>query len=171
VTAQPRHIPTLETGRLILRPPRREDFEAYEAFMLSPRSHLTNATPRKVWHLFATEFFGWCLDGAGHWVIECRDGTVVGVTGISFPSYYPEPEMGWALYEGHEGLGYATEAAAAARDWAKGRLPSLVSYTHAANTRSVAVAERLGAWRDDAAPLPDGASGAPVVVYRHWGAP
>jgi hypothetical protein len=84
--------------------------------------HLSDATPRKVWHLFATEFFGWCLDGAGHWVIERRDGTM-GVTGISHPSYYPEPEMGWALYDGFEGLGYATEAAAAARDWAKGALP------------------------------------------------
>jgi RimJ/RimL family protein N-acetyltransferase len=53
--------------------------------------------------------------------------------------------MGWALYDGYEGQGYATEAAKAARDWAQGRLASLVSYTHASNTRSVAVAERLGA--------------------------
>jgi hypothetical protein len=30
--------------------------------------------------------------------------------------------MGWALYDGFEGQGYATEAAKAARDWAKGRL-------------------------------------------------
>jgi RimJ/RimL family protein N-acetyltransferase len=90
--------------------------------MLSPRSHVTDATPRKVWHLFATEFFGWCLEGAGHWVIERRDGITIGVTGISHPSYYPEPEMGWALYDGFEGQGYATEAASAARDWAKGRL-------------------------------------------------
>lgn len=165
------HIPRLETERLILRAPRRTDFDAYEAFMLSPRSHLANATPRKVWHLFATEFFGWCLDGAGHWVIERKDGTVIGVTGISHPSYYPEPEIGWALYDGYEGKGYATEAARAARDWARGRLGSLVSYTQDTNTRSVAVAERLGAARDDAAPRPDTRSGTPVAVYRHWGTP
>lgn len=165
------HIPTLETERLVLRAPRREDFAAYEAFMLSPRSHLANATPRKVWHLFATEFFGWCLEGAGHWVIERRDGITIGVTGISHPSYYPEPEMGWALYDGFEGQGYATEAAMAARDWAKDRLPSLVSYTHGSNTRSIAVAERLGAWRDDSAVRPTPAAGGePVVAYRHWGA-
>ncbi len=165
------HIPTLETERLVLRAPRREDFAAYEAFMLSPRSHVANATPRKVWHLFATEFFGWCLEGAGHWVIERRDGIAIGVTGISHPSYYPEPEMGWALYDGFEGQGYATEAAMAARDWAKDRLPSLVSYTHGSNTRSIAVAERLGAWRDDSAVRPAPAAGSePVVAYRHWGA-
>ncbi len=169
MTATTLHIPTLETGRLLLRAPRREDFEAYEAFMLSPRSHLADATPRKVWHLFATEFFGWCLQGAGHWVIERRDGTAIGVTGISHPSYYPEPEMGWALYDGYEGHGYATEAARAARNWARDRLASLVSYTHSGNARSVAVAERLGARRDDAAARPDAVAGEPVLVYRHWG--
>jgi RimJ/RimL family protein N-acetyltransferase len=170
VTGAQLHIPTLETGRLILRAPRREDFEAYEAFMLSPRSHVTDATPRKVWHLFATEFFGWCLEGAGHWVIERRDGTVIGVTGISHPAYYPEPEMGWALYDGFEGQGYATEAATAARDWAKGRLASLVSYTHGSNARSVAVAERLGAVHDPDAPTPTDIDPATFRVYRHWGA-
>jgi len=164
------HIPTLETERLRLRAPTRADFDAYEAFMLSPRSHLSDATPRKVWHLFATEFFGWCLEGSGHWIIERHDGTVVGVTGISHPSYYPEPEMGWALYDGFEGHGYATEAATAARDWAKDRLASLVSYTHPGNLRSIAVAERLGAWRDDAVTRPTSASGEAVLAYRHWGA-
>jgi RimJ/RimL family protein N-acetyltransferase len=79
---------------------------------------------------------------------------VVGVTGISFPSYYPEPEMGWALYDGHRGAGLRDRGRAAARDWAKGRLPSLVSYTHGSNVRSVAVAERLGAVHDPDAPTP-----------------
>jgi RimJ/RimL family protein N-acetyltransferase len=170
VTGTTLHIPTLETERLVLRAPRREDFAAYEAFMLSPRSHVADATPRKVWHLFATEFFGWCLEGSGHWIIERRDGIVIGVTGISHPSYYPEPEMGWALYDGYEGQGYATEAAKAARDWARARLASLVSYTHASNARSVAVAERLGAAHDPDAPTPVDVDRASFRVYRHWGA-
>ncbi|MCU4651294.1 GNAT family N-acetyltransferase [Roseibacterium sp. SDUM158016] len=153
----------------MLRAPAREDFAAYEAFMLSDRSHLTDRTPRKVWHLFAVEFFGWCLDGLGHWVIERRDGRPVGVAGFSHPSYYPEPEMGWALYDGFEGRGYATEAARAARDWARDRLASLVSYIASTGVRSIAVAERLGAVRDDEAVLPEGASPKTCLVYRHWG--
>jgi RimJ/RimL family protein N-acetyltransferase len=169
VTVTAFHIPTLTTERLTLRAPTRADFGAYEAFMLSPRSHVSDATPRKVWHLFATEFFGWCLDGAGHWVIERRDGITIGVTGISHPSYYPEPEMGWALYDGFEGQGYATEAASAARDWAKGHFGSLVSYTHDSNTRSIAVAERLGAVHDPDAQVPADVSNAGFRVYRHWG--
>lgn len=165
------HIPVLTTERLTLRGPRPDDFPAYEAFMLSERSHVTDATPRKVWHLFATEFVGWCLHGIGHWIIERRDGAaVVGVTGFSHPSYYPEPEMGWALYDGYEGRGYATEAATAARDWARGKLASLVSYIGPAGTRSIAVAERLGASADPNAPLPDGATRNGLLIYRHWGA-
>jgi RimJ/RimL family protein N-acetyltransferase len=82
----------------------------------------------------------------------------------------PEPEMGWALYDGFEGQGYATEAATAARDWAKGRLASLVSYTHGSNARSVAVAERLGAVHDPDAPTPTDIDPATFRVYRHWGA-
>jgi RimJ/RimL family protein N-acetyltransferase len=137
--------------------------------MLSPRSHLRDPTPRKVWQIFAVEFFGWCLDGLGHWVIERRDGTALGVTGFSHPAYYPEPEMGWALYDGFEGQGYATEAARAARDWAQGRIASLVSYIAPGGARSIAVAERLGARRDGSATLPDGASPETCIVYRHWG--
>jgi RimJ/RimL family protein N-acetyltransferase len=169
VTATGVHIPTLETGRLVLRAPTRADFAAYEAFMLSERSHLSDPTPRKVWQIFAVEFVGWCLDGLGHWVIE-RNGRAIGVTGFSHPAYYPEPEMGWALYDGFEGQGFATEAARAARDWARGRLASLVSYIAPGGARSIAVAERLGAIRDAAAPLPQGTSPETCAVYRHWGA-
>lgn len=58
-----------------------------------------------------------------------------------------------------------TEAAAALRDWAFATLSlsSLVSYFDPANSRSIAVAERLGAVRDDNAPRQD----AEDVVYRH----
>jgi RimJ/RimL family protein N-acetyltransferase len=69
------------------------------------------------------------------------------------------------LYDGYEGNGYATEAAAAFRDWAFGALglQTLVSYLDPANLRSAAVAERLGAVLD-----PDAARQDPEdLVYRH----
>jgi RimJ/RimL family protein N-acetyltransferase len=77
----------------------------------------------------------------------------------------PEKELGWLLYDGYEGRGYVTEAAAAMRDWAFAELgiESLVSYMHPENARSAAVAERLGALRDDAAPRQDPED----IVYRH----
>ncbi len=163
------HIPTLETERLILRAPKRADFEAYERFMAAPRSHASDPTPRKSWQYFSEEVVGWCLDGFGHWIIETRPGAVIGVTGFSQPAFYPEPEIGWALYDGYEGQGFATEAASAARDWARARLSSLVSYIAPKNAKSIAVAERLGAKRDDDATLPEGTDASKCLVYRHWG--
>lgn len=72
---------------------------------------------------------------------------------------------GWLLYAGHEGHGYATEAARALRDWAtrKLKLSSLVSYVALGNATSIAVAERLGAVRDTLADRPDPND----LVYRH----
>ncbi|MEM1272841.1 MAG: GNAT family N-acetyltransferase [Pseudomonadota bacterium] len=163
------HIPTLTTERLILRAPQKADFEAYCAFMTSDRSHIPDPNVRTVWHLFATEFFGWCLNGIGHWIIALKNGPAIGVTGLSHPAYYPEPEMGWALYDGFEGQGYATEAARAARGWASGKITSLVSYIAPGNARSVAVARRLGAWEDPEATLPTGTLAAQCSVFRHWG--
>ena len=78
----------------------------------------------------------------------------------------PEKELGWQLYEGQEGRGYATEAAMALRDWATRalRLDGLVSYVHPENVASAAVAERLGATLDPNAPKPN--PGALVYRYR-----
>ena len=69
------------------------------------------------------------------------------------------------LAEGSEGHGYATEAAAAMRDWAFEtlNLTTLVSYFDPQNGRSIAVATRLGAVLDDAAPRQD----AEDLVFRH----
>jgi RimJ/RimL family protein N-acetyltransferase len=92
-------------------------------------------------------------------------GECVGQVGINHGPLFPEKELGWQLYEGREGRGYATEAAMALRDWAMHtlRLDNLVSYVHPENHRSVAVAERLGATLD-----PDALRQDPDdLVYRH----
>ena len=92
-------------------------------------------------------------------------GECVGQVGINHGPLFPEKELGWQVYEGHEGNGYATEAARALRDWAFDALglPSLVSYIDPSNFRSVALAERLGAVLDPAAPKQD----PDDHVYRH----
>ncbi|MEM6390586.1 MAG: GNAT family N-acetyltransferase [Pseudomonadota bacterium] len=159
-------IPTLHSARLKLRAPTRADFEAYAAFYLTPRSRASEPTRRKAWKAFAKEIVDWSLGGIGHWTVE-RDGTAIGLVGFSQPDDYPEPEIGWTLYDGFEGQGYATEAAGLAISWARGRLVSLVSYIETGNTRSIALAERLGATPDDAAARPETAPDC--LVYRHWG--
>lgn len=161
--------PVIETGRLILRGPRVEDFEPFAAFFASPRSIHEDGplSRREAWREFASSTAGWTLRGYGTWSIEERtSGTWLGEVGIYHPDYYPEAEIGWTLAEAAEGRGIAEEAARAARDWAweaRG-LTRLVSYIAPANTRSIRLAGRLGARRDPEAAHP---ADDPCLVYRH----
>ena len=161
-------IPTLETPRLILRAPRMEDFPAYAALMASPRSMYMGGPfdQRSAWGLFCHDVALWSLYGHGALMIDIKDtGTCVGQVGINHGPLFPEKELGWLLYDGFEGHGYATEAAEALRDWAFStlNLPTLVSYFDPENHRSMAVSARLGGTRDDNAPLQDEGD----VVYRY----
>ncbi|MEN0079677.1 MAG: GNAT family N-acetyltransferase [Pseudomonadota bacterium] len=162
-------VPRLETERMVLRAPTRADFEDYAAFYLSPRSGASEPTRRKAWKAFAQEIVDWSLGGVGHWTAETKGGVAVGLIGFSQPDDYPEPEIGWALYDGYERQGYATEAARAALVWARDRLVSAVSYIAPENARSIAVAERLGGSADASADRP--AAAPDCLVYRYWSAP
>ena len=161
-------IPTLQTQRLVLRPMAEADFPAYAAFLASPRAAGLGGplSQRQAWGLFCHDIACWTLFGHGGLMIDRRaDGLCIGQVGISHGPLFPEKELGWLLYEGHEGQGYATEAAIALRDWAGQALgvAELVSYIAPNNAGSAAVAERLGAVRDLVADRPDPND----LVYRH----
>jgi RimJ/RimL family protein N-acetyltransferase len=76
-------------------------------------------------------------------------------------------ELGWALIREHWGRGYATEAAAAIRDWTHERRPDdrLVSLITPDNLRSQRVANRLGAIPAESVTPSD--SGRTAVVWRY----
>lgn len=159
---------TLRTERLILRKPEIDDFEAYARLMASPRSAGMGGSfdLRAAWGMFCHDAALWQLFGHGALMIDLAEGgECVGQVGINHGPLFPEKELGWFVYEGHEGRGYATEAALALRNWAFStlKLPSLVSYIAPGNAASVAVAERLGARLDPTAPRTDPAD----LVYRH----
>lgn len=161
-------IPTITTERLVLRAPVLADFPVYAQFLASPRSaHMGGPYGTfPAWGLFCHDIACWQLFGHGALMIALRStGECVGQVGINHGPLFPEKELGWLVYAPFEGKGYAMEAARTMRDWAFGvrGLPTLVSYVDAANTRSVAVAERLGARLD-----PDAARQDPEdLVYRH----
>ena len=159
--------PTLTTARLTLRPMVPEDFPAYAALMADQRSAFMGGpyAMRDAWGLFCHDAAGWDLFGFGALMIEANE-TTVGQVGINHGPLFPEPELGWMLYDVHEGKGYATEAARALRDWAYGHgLTGLVSYTHPENYASMRVAQRLGAVLDSDAPRQDPED----LVWRHPG--
>jgi len=153
-------IPTLQTARLTLRPPVMADFPAYAALMASARAiHMGGPfDERAAWGMFASDVAMWALFGHGALMLETRaDGQCVGQVGINHGPLFPEKELGWLLYDGFEGHGFASEAAATLRDWAFATLglPTLVSYVDPCNHASQRVARRLGGRLDAAGPRQD----------------
>lgn len=158
-------VPTLATARLALRAPRMTDFDAFAGVFDGPRAdHIGGALSRDdAMEVFLAATGSWALRGHGLWSVERRaDRALLGFVLLQHETGDPEAELGYLFTLQAEGRGYATEAAAAARDFARDvlRWPSVVSYVAPENTRSVAVAERLGAVPD--AEMLDGCR-----VYRH----
>jgi len=122
----------------------------------------------------------WEVNGLGHFVVERRkDGRFLGRVGINVwdtrewrhatpadAGEHGQPELGWTLARPYWGNGYATEAAAALRDWAREKqgIDCLISLIHPDNLRSQHVAERLGAKPTETVRLFDS---SPAVVWLH----
>ena len=146
-------IPTLNTQRLLMRAPTLEDFDVLCAFYASPRAEFVGGQmePDQVWRHLAVEIGHWQMLGYGRWtVVERESGKAAGIIGLWNPAGWPEPEIGWDLFEGFGGKGYATEAATAARTHAYEVLgwKTAISLVAPENHASRKVAQRLGAKRD-----------------------
>lgn len=147
--AFPLPIPTLTTKRLILRAPREDDFTAMLTFNDSPRSRFVGGggDRQKVWRANLANIGHWVLRGYGFFSVDTKAGDFIGRVGVIYHDGWDEPELGWHLFDGYEGLGYAHEAALAARaDYhARITLQPPISYIDVRNARSEALALRLGA--------------------------
>ena len=147
------NIPTLNTPRLIMRAPRATDFAPFAQFYAGPRSHFVGGplSAELAWRMLAMEIGHWALKGFGRWILEDREtGAAVGLVGLFDPEGWPEPEIGWDLFDGSEGKGFATEAALAARSHAYDTVgwQTAISLVKPGNTASARVAERIGCRRD-----------------------
>lgn len=165
--AMPLPIPTLTTERLVLRPPREDDFPAMLAFNDSPRSAFVGGSRDRfwVWRGLMGNIGHWALRGYGLFSVETRAGDFIGRIGMIYNDGWDEPELGWHVYDGFEGHGYAYEAAHAARADYHARISRnpTISYIDPANVKSQALARRLGAVPErDTVFL-----GTPVTLWRH----
>ena len=164
----PRAAPTLSTVRLTLDAMTGDDWPDYWTLMSSDRARFMGGPldVPEAWGWFCSDVAGWALRGSGSLAIRC-EGVTVGQISLNDLPFFPEPELGWFLHAGHEGRGYATEAAAAVLEWLRveHRPPSLVSYASPDNAPSVAVANRLGAVRDENALVPEEGD----LCLRYWG--
>lgn len=161
--------PILTTDRLTLGPLGLHHFEPLAAFYATDRSRFVGGPKDRAqsWRQLALEIGHWTLRGYGRFAVtETATDTFIGVIGPWFPEAWPEPEIGWDLFEGFEGKGYATEAARAARDWCYDTLgwTTAMSLVDPENAASAAVATRLGATNE----RPFDLHGyGPIDIWRH----
>lgn len=162
--------PTIVTERMVLRMPTLADAEPYMAVLMSERAiHMDGPMKRyDAWLDFCMEVANWPLRGYGPFAMEERKtGTFLGLMILHHDDGDPERELGWVLTPQAEGRGLAFEAAKAVRAWGFDTQgwSSIVSYIDPANSRSIALAEKLGARRDlNAEPVP---SYPECLIYRH----
>jgi len=154
----------LETERLVLRPLSLDDLDALAPFFADPdvmRYMGGKTLTRDETEASIVRMVGWFeADGFGQLaVVRKDDGELLGRCGILIWETDPwkplskaeaegetETEVGYALGQPFWGLGYATEAATAVRDYAQtvlgeSRLIALIQHGNEASRR---VAEKLG---------------------------
>jgi RimJ/RimL family protein N-acetyltransferase len=153
--------PTLETERLILRPPAVEDFPRWAEFMADPETarFIGGVQPApQVWRLICTVAGMWALTGEGMFsILEKETGQWIGRIGPLHPYGWPGREVGWSLHRDATGKGYAVEAAAATMDYAFDVLgwDDVIHCIDPDNHASARVATRLGSVNRGPGQLPE----------------
>jgi RimJ/RimL family protein N-acetyltransferase len=108
----------------------------------------------------------WALRGYGYWSVDrTADAAFIGRVGVIFPIDSPEPELAWSLFDGFEGHGYGSESVVGARQYADTHfgLGPLASFIDPSNTRSLALATRVGACFESTVEE----DGETLHLYRH----
>lgn len=161
----------LETQRLLIRRPNASDLDAWTRYFSSERAAPLGAGPSApaglAWRIFAAFVGHWELNSCGPFTLVLKaSNDPVGMIGPWHPPNWPEKEISWSIWDGEiEGKGLAYEGSLAIRSHVLGALgwATAVSYIAPLNTRSIALAERLGCVLDASAAAPD----ADTLVYRH----
>ncbi|MEZ5972555.1 MAG: GNAT family N-acetyltransferase [Hyphomonadaceae bacterium] len=146
--------PTLTTARLILRPPKQEDFDGFAAMAQEEETmrFIGGLAPRDAaWRGMASLAGSWALLGYGMFSVIRRDtGEWIGRLGPWRPGgkegNWPGDEVGWGLRTSAMGQGFAQEGAVAAIDWAFATLgwDHVIHCIDKHNVPSIKLAERLG---------------------------
>jgi RimJ/RimL family protein N-acetyltransferase len=167
--------PTLETERLILRPPIQDDFDAWAAMHAEEETmrFIGGVVPRDVaWRGMAAGAGSWALMGFGMFsVIERESGKWLGRLEPLRPggetAGWPGWEVGWGLIRSAQGKGYAREGATAAMDFAVDTLgwTDIIHTIDPANTPSQKLAIALGSRNRGPGKLPPPFEDANVEIW------
>lgn len=153
--------PTLETARLILRPPAAGDFDGFAAFSADPEvtRYIGGVGSRPIaWRAMRAMAGGWALDGFSMFsVLNKATGEWMGRIGPLYPEGWPGREVGWGLLQPWWRQGYALEAAVACMDFVFDVLgwDDVIHTIAPDNAGSQGVARRLGSVCRGPGKLPD----------------
>ena len=142
--------PVLETEHLTLRVPEASDLDGWTAMNANAETmrFIGGAKSRaETWRMLCTMRGAWDIKGFAMFsVIERATGAWVGRLGPWEPEGWPGKEVGWGVAPQFAGRGYAHEAVIATMDYVFDVLdwPNVIHTIDAANTRSIALAQRLG---------------------------
>ena len=142
--------PVLFTDRLILRVPEASDLDGFASMGENEESmrYIGGHGPRaQAWRVLSVIRGAWDITGYSMFsVIERATGAWVGRVGPWQPDCWPGREVGWGVHPDFAGKGYAFEAAAASLDYAFDVLgwDDVIHVIDPQNTRSIALAKRLG---------------------------
>jgi RimJ/RimL family protein N-acetyltransferase len=155
--SNPRFPEAVDTEHLHLRRWRPDDRDAYASIWADPdvwqslRAGQPGDRAAIAAEAFERQLRHWEEHGYGVWAaVDRSSDEIAGWLGAAHPTFIPELsdeiEIGWVLARPFWGRGLATEGARAARDNAVAHLspPRLISLILPTNSRSIAVAERLG---------------------------
>ena len=153
---------TLETERLILRPPRAEDFGPMCDMMTDAETARFIGgvmEPAVVWRSLFALSGAWTIRGFSMFsVIEKSTGRWIGRLGPWQPEGWPGTEIAYGLSREAHGKGYAAGGVSAAIDYAAVILgwDEIIHCIDPLNTASIRVATKLGArkLREAQAPAP-----------------
>jgi RimJ/RimL family protein N-acetyltransferase len=162
----------IETERLFLRQPRREDLDAWSAMMADEEvvRFIGGLQPRAVaWRGLMTMIGAWASTGCAMFsVIEKSTGEWIGRLGPWHPEGWPGTEVGWGLRRASWGRGYAYEGAVASMDYAFGQLgwEEVIHTIAPDNAASQRLAQRLGSANAGRVALPPPFEALPVEAWR-----
>jgi RimJ/RimL family protein N-acetyltransferase len=149
--------PIVETERLILRPHRADDLDAYAALWADPATVRfiggRSLTRSEAWIRILRQIGHWQVLGFGFWALEDKaTGALAGEAGFHdlkrdiVPRLDGSLEAGWALVPGMHGRGLGTEIVRALLAYADEKHPDarLTCMIEPANRPSMRLAERHG---------------------------
>lgn len=167
-------VTTVETPRLLLRLPHAADAQPFLRIHQDPevieRKQVTLTEPvggidlalRNVERMLRH----WQVRGYGQWaVVEKATSETIGCVGFHHPDGWPGVDLGWIIHRSRWNLGFASEAARAAVQWAwkSTEIDHIISLIGPTDFRSIRIAEKVGESfrRVDVDPI----TGEPVHVY------